>query len=65
MTIKFDAVDASLAALVFHDEGLRFPVLFRQLLLPDARRMSHCDKHRNEPGIFRSMQEPEYRPLLR
>jgi uncharacterized protein len=50
---KFDQVDTSLAALVFGDKGLWLPDFCRQLLLLDTGVMSHCDKHLNEPGIFR------------
>jgi hypothetical protein len=49
---KFDKVNASFATFVFRDEGLRLSECFRQLLLADARGMSHCDKQRNEPSIF-------------
>jgi hypothetical protein len=49
---KFYEVNAPLAALVFGNERLGLSKLCRQFLLPDARGMSHCDKHRHEPFIF-------------
>jgi hypothetical protein len=50
---KFNDVNAALAAFVFGDKRLRPAKLFGQGLLPNARGMSHCDKDRNEPCIFR------------
>jgi len=49
---KLNQVNTAFATLIFGNEGLWLPQLGRQLLLLDARVMSHCDKHLNEPGIF-------------
>lgn len=50
---KLNDVDAALAALVFGYEGLGPAQLLGQSLLANARAFPHCDKSRNEPGVFR------------
>jgi hypothetical protein len=49
---ELDKVDAALATLVLCYKGLWLPNLFCQGLLADACFLPHCDKSRNEPGIF-------------
>jgi len=45
-------VNPALATFVFGNKGLRLSELFGQSLLANARLLSHCDKQRDQAGIF-------------
>jgi hypothetical protein len=49
---ELNEVNTALATLVLGYKGLWFSYLFSQGLLANARFLPHCDKSRNEPGIF-------------
>ena len=50
---KFNDINAALAAFVFGNKRLRPAEFLGQRLLTNARGMSHCDKDRNQPCVFR------------
>jgi hypothetical protein len=50
---KFNHINAAFAAFIFRNKRLRPAKLFGQLMLTNARLVSHCDKDFEQPSVFR------------